>query len=59
MKILKHGDKALRKFTCKFCGCVFVADRNEYITTDSNYFHATCPDCKAGLCMNAPLYKEE
>lgn len=60
MKILKHGNKMQRKFTCKFCGCVFVADRSEYTVAASlDNFYTTCPDCKAAFDMHAPLYTEE
>lgn len=60
MKILKHGDKMPRKFTCKFCGCVFVADRSEYTVAASlDNFYTTCPDCNAKFDMHAPLYKDD
>lgn len=60
MKILKHGDMMKRRFTCKFCGCVFVADRSEYSTAASgNNFFVRCPECGVNFDMHAPLYKEE
>ena len=60
MKILKHGDKMQRKFTCKFCGCVFIADRSEYTAAVSrDNFYTTCPDCNAKFDMHAPLYNED
>ena len=60
MQILKHGSMMPRKFICKFCGCIFVADRSEYSTAASgDNFYVTCPDCKANFDMHAPLYEEE
>ena len=59
MKILKHGYMMPRRFTCRFCGCIFVADRREYGTSvDGCNFYVNCPDCNAKLDMCAPLYKE-
>lgn len=60
MKILKHGDMMLRKFTCKFCGCVFVADRSEYqIAASLDNFYVRCPDCGSMFCGHASLYKDD
>lgn len=60
MKILKHGDMMLRKFTCKFCECVFVADRSEYKAVSSvDHFCVTCPDCDSMFCGHASLYKDD
>lgn len=67
MKILKHGDLKLRKFTCDDCGCEFVADKTEYeiyefqapknlITT----YMVICPDCSLPISVHgdeAPLYE--
>lgn len=60
MKILKHGNMMRRRFTCKYCGCEFVADRSEYnIAVSGDNFFVTCPDCNGKFDMHAPLYKEE
>lgn len=60
MKILKHGKKLSRLFTCKYCGCVFVADLNEYgVAASGDNFFVVCPDCKNEFDMHAPLYTEK
>lgn len=60
MKIIKHGNMMPRRFTCRFCGCIFVADRSEYSTAASgDNFYVNCPDCNVKFDMKAPLYKEE
>ena len=52
MKILKEGNLELLKqtkiFSCSYCGCVFKADRNEYLTGkhyNDLYYTCTCPTC--------------
>lgn len=61
MMILKHGDPdRLRKpknFTCDACGCVFVAERQEYTTRQVDYdgstiYEAVCPDCHSKATTN-------
>lgn len=50
MKIIKKG-KTTKKFRCKICGCIFIADKNEYsekIISEilkSHLFTAKCPNC--------------
>lgn len=62
MKILKEGDKNLAKgalqFDCGRCGCVFVADRFEYVAKRfDGILHSgiianvTCPCCGKMICM--------
>ena len=67
MKILKHGDLKPRKFTCRTCGCEFVANRDEYgsysiycpDTLDNiEVCRVYCPDCGMFVEQDAPLYKE-
>lgn len=49
MKILKHGNRKPRKFTCPNCGCEFVADTTEYWVMECNgivvFYKADCPEC--------------
>lgn len=60
MKILKHGNLIPRLFTCKKCGCVFVADMKEYsIAASGDNFFVTCPECKIEFDMRAPIYTEK
>ena len=66
MKILKHGDLQLRKFTCHKCGCEFVADMKEYTVKEGGYlkipdvYSIDCPECGGHVgTSNAPLYSEE
>ena len=42
MKILKHGD--VREFTCKACGCRYVAGINE-VGDAGFYQYMACPEC--------------
>ena len=44
MKILKHGNLRPRKFTCRYCGCEFVANIKEYTMFD-NWIYMNCPEC--------------
>jgi hypothetical protein len=62
MKILKHGKLKERKFTCKICGCEFIADISEYHIHLQDGYSVQCPDCKkytkydeseAPLCIEA------
>jgi transcription elongation factor Elf1 len=60
MKILKHGNLLPRRFICKYCGCVFVADLSEYnIAVSGDNFFVICPDCNTKFDMHAPLYIEK
>lgn len=52
MKILKSGDRRPRRFTCRYCGCVFVA------ASGDNFF-VQCPECNSDFDMKAPLYTDE
>ena len=53
MKILAYGKntymKAKRMFTCTICGCIFVADYDEYEVKDTYrngmYYESRCPCC--------------
>lgn len=54
MFIIKDGDKELAEkkrkqtklFECKICGCVFEADKGEYLIRDFRFdvmYYAKCP----------------
>ena len=52
MEIIKKGEiervEETKMFECKRCGCVFKADRSEYISDqhyDEFYYTCTCPTC--------------
>ena len=52
MEIIKKGEiervEETKMFECKRCGCVFKADRSEYISGqhyDDFYYTCTCPTC--------------
>ena len=56
MFIIKDGDKELAEkkrkqtklFECKICGCVFEADKGEYLIRDFRFdvmYYAKCPCC--------------
>lgn len=53
MKIIKQGIKPdeSRKFTCRFCGCIFIAEKNEYSVVPMGYcvigYKCDCPNCGA------------
>ena len=57
MKILVQGDlnrlKKIKKFSCDKCGCVFLADQNEYRNNsnqhDGTMFSINCPCCDSVL----------
>ena len=60
MKIIKEGNpdwnKKLKEFTCHHCGCVFVADHNEYIVDawrNTETYTCNCP------CCDNKVYLEE
>lgn len=59
--ILKHGDtERLRKprnFKCDACGCIFVAEKQEYTTRQVDYdgsatYEAVCPECQSKAISN-------
>lgn len=50
MKILQHGNPkvTIRRFQCTECGCIFEADKHEYITGtqyNETYYRCPCPEC--------------
>lgn len=51
MKIIKQGKKPdrSRKFTCRFCRCVFIAEKSEYSVVPMGYnttgYECNCPNC--------------
>ena len=54
MKVIKHGRKKDKKpdvtFTCKKCGCVFIAEWGEYTRhygqiQGGTYYEVHCPEC--------------
>ena len=53
MEIIKQGDlsrlKHTKRFECRHCGCIFLADDNEYIKGDMwrnlQTYTACCPYC--------------
>lgn len=54
MKIIQDGNldklKEIVRFTCKRCGCVFEAEKNEYKT--STQYNETYYICKCPFCHN-------
>lgn len=60
MEILKQGDisklKHTKKFECCWCGCIFLADDDEYKYSGSqyneSYYQCACPTC------NNPVYSD-
>ena len=60
MEILKQGDisklKQTKKFECRWCGCIFLADDDEYKYSGSqyneSYYQCACPTC------NTPVYSD-
>lgn len=63
MKILKHGCREKRKFTCGVCGCEFVAEPPEYVAKTTNgivlWYFATCPDCFNDTDISEPWEEED
>ena len=55
MRILKHGNMPEYEFTCPRCGCVFVANFNEYSLSEwkdcithkviFKFADVYCPEC--------------
>lgn len=59
--IIKQGNKKkIRYFTCRHCGCEFIADEMDYqVISKEEEFITTCPDCGCavyGDIITAPLY---
>lgn len=60
MEIIKQGDisklKQTKKFECRRCGCIFLADDDEYKYSGSqyneSYYQCACPTC------NTPVYSD-
>jgi hypothetical protein len=59
MKLIKQGlpkeeveriAKATKRFTCKRCGCIFEADKDEYSIRQCGYneteYYCICPNCE-------------
>ena len=57
MKIIKEGDKKLaelkrnkvKRFECSFCGCIWEANKDEYVTSsqyNDEYYYSFCPCCQ-------------
>jgi hypothetical protein len=52
MKIIQEGKipTFIKTFKCRYCGCVFEAEKNEYKVEHSQYseveYIAECPCCK-------------
>lgn len=63
MKILKHGRRERRKFSCLVCGCEFVAEQHEYTTETASgiilWHIATCPDCCNDTKTSEPWEEED
>ena len=54
MKIIKQGKtkeelkvilNATKRFECKTCGCVFEADKGEYVEEEYGTTYCACPNC--------------
>lgn len=53
MEIIKQGNisklKQTKKFECRWCGCIFLADDDEYKYSGSQYnelyYQCACPTC--------------
>jgi len=59
MKIIKNGDmqklKMTKHFSCKKCGCVFEADKDEYKSGsqyNETYYFCKCPFCSETVYVN-------
>ena len=51
MKIIEEGILKPRYFTCRICGCEFIAEPGEYdlAATDESvivYYYTRCPKCR-------------
>lgn len=61
MKIIKEGDltklNETKKFYCRACGCVFEANKGEYIEEElqiNAIFLCECPCC-GKKCVHSPF----
>lgn len=53
MKIIQHGRpetvlSSVKRFKCDSCGCVFEAEKDEYITGsqyNNIFYQCKCPEC--------------
>lgn len=50
MRIINHGNvpRKVRRFICRNCGCIFEAEKGEYLVRfdrNEEYYEANCPDC--------------
>ena len=64
MKIIKDGniDRETKRFTCKKCGCVFEADKDEYrlVTSTAHQYDGIEAVCDCPCCdANVYKYKQE
>lgn len=63
MKVIKHGSLKERKFTCPVCGCVFVANANEYygnaISGKVLWYNADCPECNGTTTTSEPWEEQD
>ena len=62
MEIIKEGKFYIRKFTCKYCECIFASDIGEYkLLLDDQSVAVKCPWCSNLLKVNtddAPLIEK-
>ena len=53
MEIIRQGDlyrlNKIKQFDCPTCGCIFLADKNEYeysgMQYNKTYWKCKCPTC--------------
>lgn len=63
MKIIKEGKipKAIIRFYCSNCGCVFECEKGEYTyysdQRNSDYYTAKCPTCGKRVYTDAITMK--
>lgn len=61
MKILVPGDQRranrCKRFECEECGCVFIADKSEYMNRSNQregpLYESVCPCCKRTVWNNS------
>lgn len=64
MKIIKAGKKPeyKRRFECRECGCVFIAEKSEYRTVAEEYqcvsYVCKCPCC-GERCYGGQEYEQD
>lgn len=64
MKILKPGKDVLkpRKFVCSYCGCEFIAEKNEYDSVFYNndfFYKCDCPNCGDMIYYSEEVKEDE